>query len=152
MLVLDMAVQARQRGFKNMARWDAARGNTPALPIEQQGGFRLSTSQAELSGITRQPSGTGVVAQQAKAFRNIVLGQPGDRPGFMFGCVLFSVLGNELNSPRAVFPDLPDQGEGVAIRHPEPMSPATQHRVVVGQQAPQKRVDWRMGVFGLCKR
>jgi len=119
MLVLDVPDQVRQCGFENMAGWNPARWHAPALAVEQQGCLRLCAGQAEPASVAGRATRCGVVPQQCKACRNVVLGQPGNIVVLAVGYVVQTVGRDELNRTGAVLSHLADQRERIARRNAE---------------------------------
>ena len=56
----------------------------------------------------------------------------------------------EPDGAGAVLAHVGDQGERIPRRNLEPLRPSAEHKLVVRQEPPQKRVDGRMSV--LCRR
>jgi hypothetical protein len=54
---------------------------------------------------------------------------------------VIAIRPDELHGARAVFADDGEQGEGIARRHAEPLAPALEGHVIVGQQAAQPWLD-----------
>ena len=77
-----------------------------------------------------------IVAQHLKAFCNVGFAEPFD---LVFLAASYGVQAfgrNELNGSRTILPDMGNEGKDVPARYLEFDRPATEHDLVIWQEAP----------------
>src|SRR5262245_13319441 len=114
MFILGVAVKFAGRRLENMRRGNAAGGHSPFLILEEQGRLRLSTREAELTGIVGSaPSGL-VFTQGAQALGDFLFVQPFDRRSCRSQDGLQPCRLDKLHGSGAILADAADQAEGVS--------------------------------------
>src|SRR5208283_3981222 len=145
--VLCMTVETRHPRLEDVGGRAPARGHAPSPSIEQQRRLRLCAAEAKLSAVGLAAPGGRIATEVAKAFGDILLGEPLDR-----ACAASSDRGDlvgryETDCPGAVFANVGQERERASGRDLKALRPALDDEFVVGKETPHVRVDDPVSMF-----